>query len=88
MLTFLVHDQAFSPTEPLKAGDALSRQNIPFNIGETRMSLPTTYQELVEVYQVMQLLFENSVSFSLLIFLVKRLLICLMPLIAFLLSGI
>ncbi|EXB38089.1 Nipped-B-like protein [Morus notabilis] len=43
--------QAFSPNEPLKAGEALSRQNIPFNISETRMNLPTTYQELVQVYQ-------------------------------------
>ncbi|XP_010550011.1 PREDICTED: nipped-B-like protein B isoform X2 [Tarenaya hassleriana] len=43
--------QAFSPTEPLKAGDALSRQNVSFDISETRTDLPSTYQDLVHRYQ-------------------------------------
>ncbi|OMO73252.1 Zinc finger, PHD-type [Corchorus capsularis] len=43
--------QAFSPTEPLKHGDVLSRQNIPFEIGEVHSKLPSTYQELVQRYQ-------------------------------------
>lgn len=44
-------NQAFSPNEPLK-GEVISRQNIPFNIGEIRTQLPTTCQELGQIYQV------------------------------------
>ncbi|KAG2715540.1 hypothetical protein I3760_03G083100 [Carya illinoinensis] len=43
--------QAFSPNEPAKPGEVLSRQNIPFAIGEIRTSLPTTHQELIQRYQ-------------------------------------
>lgn len=49
---FLLCNQAFSPNEPAKPGEVLSRQNIPFAIGEIRSSLPTTHQELVQRYQV------------------------------------
>ncbi|KAL5723095.1 hypothetical protein ACHQM5_006535 [Ranunculus cassubicifolius] len=43
--------QAFSPSDPVKAGEPLSRQNIPFTISEAQVSLPTTYKELAERYQ-------------------------------------
>ncbi|XP_062106529.1 sister chromatid cohesion protein SCC2 isoform X2 [Humulus lupulus] len=57
--------QAFSPNEPLKAGEVFSRQTIPFNISDTRMNLPTTYQELVEVYQEFKnALKEDTVDYS------------------------
>ncbi|PON83467.1 Coatomer beta subunit [Trema orientale] len=57
--------QAFSPNEPLKAGEVLSRQNVPFNISETRMNLPTTYRELVEIYQEFKnALKEDTVDYS------------------------
>lgn len=48
-----IYIQAFSPSEPLKPGEVFSRQNIPFNIGESQFSLPTTPQELLQQYQVM-----------------------------------
>ncbi|KAK6928115.1 Sister chromatid cohesion C-terminal domain [Dillenia turbinata] len=43
--------QAFSPTDPVKSGDVLSRQNLPFNITDIHTNLPATYQELVQKYQ-------------------------------------
>ncbi|XWS40976.1 hypothetical protein CRYUN_Cryun17cG0041500 [Craigia yunnanensis] len=43
--------QVFSPNEPIKPGDILSRQNIPFDIGETHTTLPSTYQDFVQRYQ-------------------------------------
>ncbi|KAG8662383.1 hypothetical protein MANES_01G097400v8 [Manihot esculenta] len=42
---------AFSPNEPPKPGEVLSRQNIPFDISETSTSAPSTYQDLVQRYQ-------------------------------------
>ncbi|CAH2072676.1 unnamed protein product [Thlaspi arvense] len=53
-VTYSLNDdrcQAYSPTEPLKPGDPLSRQNVAFDLGETRTDLPSTYQELVQRYQ-------------------------------------
>lgn len=47
-----VYYQAFSPNEPPKPGEVLSRQNIPFDISETSTSAPSTYQDLVQRYQV------------------------------------
>jgi len=52
MQYFVLPNQAFSPNEPVKPGEVLSRQNISLNIGGTSTSLPTTYQELVQRYQV------------------------------------
>lgn len=43
--------QAFSPSDPLKTGESLSKQNIPFSINETRSNLPTSYEELADRYQ-------------------------------------
>ncbi|KAK6913333.1 HEAT repeat associated with sister chromatid cohesion protein [Dillenia turbinata] len=43
--------QAFSPTDPVKSGEVLSRQNLPFNITDIHTNLPATHQELVQRYQ-------------------------------------
>ncbi|CAH8386778.1 unnamed protein product [Eruca vesicaria subsp. sativa] len=53
-VTFSLNDercQAYSPTEPLKPGDPLSRQNVAFDLSDTRTDLPSTYQDLVLRYQ-------------------------------------
>ncbi|KAH7847892.1 hypothetical protein Vadar_031376 [Vaccinium darrowii] len=57
--------QEFSPTEPVKPGEVLSRQNIPFNITETRTELPTTHEELLQRYQEFKTaLKEDTVDYS------------------------
>ncbi|KAF6145287.1 hypothetical protein GIB67_041482 [Kingdonia uniflora] len=43
--------QEFSPNDPLKLGEALSRENIPFDISGTHISLPTSHKEIIERYQ-------------------------------------
>ncbi|KAF6159383.1 hypothetical protein GIB67_032154, partial [Kingdonia uniflora] len=43
--------EEFSPNDPLKLGKALSRQNIPFDISGTYISLPTSHKEMIETYQ-------------------------------------
>ncbi|KAF6151937.1 hypothetical protein GIB67_010511 [Kingdonia uniflora] len=43
--------QDFSPNDPLKPGEGLSRQNIPFDISGTYFSLPTSHKEIIERYQ-------------------------------------
>ncbi|KAF2313653.1 hypothetical protein GH714_012604 [Hevea brasiliensis] len=57
--------QAFSPNEPPKSGEVLSRQNIPFDISETSTSVPSTYQDLVQRYQELKsALKEDAVDYS------------------------
>ncbi|KAJ8750135.1 hypothetical protein K2173_014050 [Erythroxylum novogranatense] len=43
--------QAFSPNEPPKPGENLSRQNISFDISNTGTTIPSTYQDLLRRYQ-------------------------------------
>ncbi|KMS99272.1 hypothetical protein BVRB_2g046410 [Beta vulgaris subsp. vulgaris] len=43
-----VRCQTFSPTEPPKSGESLSRQNIPFNIGDINTNLRSTSEELTQ----------------------------------------
>ncbi|KAF6161066.1 hypothetical protein GIB67_007707, partial [Kingdonia uniflora] len=43
--------QEFSPNDPLKPGEAMSRQNIPFDISGTHISLPTSHKEIIVRYQ-------------------------------------
>ncbi|CAL5393624.1 unnamed protein product [Camellia sinensis] len=43
--------QELSPNEPLKLGEALSKQNIPFNTNETRIDLAINHQEVLQRYQ-------------------------------------
>nr|VDC85382.1 unnamed protein product [Brassica rapa] len=53
-VTYSLNDercQAYSPTEPLKPGDPLSRQNVALDLSDTRTELPSTYQDLVLRYQ-------------------------------------
>ncbi|XP_039067046.1 sister chromatid cohesion protein SCC2-like isoform X2 [Hibiscus syriacus] len=57
--------QMFSPNEPIKAGEALTRQNIPFDIGEIQTTLPSTNQELVQRYQEYKnALREDAIDYS------------------------
>ncbi|KAJ4960537.1 hypothetical protein NE237_020447 [Protea cynaroides] len=57
--------QAFSPTEPLKPGEVLSKQNVPFNIGEIRINLPASNVEMIERYQELKVaLKEDTVDYS------------------------
>ncbi|XP_042499640.1 sister chromatid cohesion protein SCC2-like [Macadamia integrifolia] len=57
--------QAFSPNEPLKPGEVLSKQNVPFNISETRINFPASYEEVIERYQELKAtLKEDTVDYS------------------------
>lgn len=57
--------QEFSPNEPLKPGEALSKQNIPFNTNETRIDLPINHQEVLQRYQEFKTaLKEDTVDYS------------------------
>ncbi|KAA8530427.1 hypothetical protein F0562_005136 [Nyssa sinensis] len=65
--------QAFSPNEPLKQGEVLSKQNIPFNINETHTNLPATYQEVLQRYQEFKIaLKEDTVDYSIYTANIKR----------------
>ncbi|KAK9272285.1 hypothetical protein L1049_002656 [Liquidambar formosana] len=65
--------QAYSPNEPLKPGEVLSKQTIPFNISETRTNLPTTHQELIQRYQEFKsALKEDTVDYSIYTANIKR----------------
>ncbi|KAF6134915.1 hypothetical protein GIB67_002316 [Kingdonia uniflora] len=44
--------QKFSPNDPLKPGEALSRKSNHFDISGTYFSLPTSHKEIIERYQV------------------------------------
>ncbi|XP_042498933.1 sister chromatid cohesion protein SCC2-like isoform X2 [Macadamia integrifolia] len=57
--------QAFSPNEPLKPGEVLAKQNTPFNVSETSISLPTLYEEVIVRYQELKAaLKEDTVDYS------------------------
>uniref|UniRef100_A0A1D1Z324 Sister chromatid cohesion protein n=1 Tax=Anthurium amnicola TaxID=1678845 RepID=A0A1D1Z324_9ARAE len=53
-----VRCQAFSLKEYPKAGESLSRQNMPFNINDTLIKLPTSFKDMVQKYQE----FKNSLK--------------------------
>ncbi|KAK9699362.1 hypothetical protein RND81_08G169500 [Saponaria officinalis] len=60
-----VRCQAFSPTEPPKPGEVLSRQSIPFVIGDICTDLPSTPEELTQRYQEFKnALREDTVDYS------------------------
>ncbi|XP_052198157.1 sister chromatid cohesion protein SCC2 isoform X2 [Diospyros lotus] len=57
--------QEFSPNEPIKPGEVLLKQNIPFNISDMQIELPTTYQEVLQSYQEFKIaLKEDTVDYS------------------------
>ncbi|KAK7271858.1 hypothetical protein RJT34_28101 [Clitoria ternatea] len=65
--------QAYSPSEQPKSGEVISRQNIGFNIGESKFSLPTSPQELIQRYQEFKTaLREDTVDYSLYTANIKR----------------
>ncbi|XP_020095025.1 nipped-B-like protein isoform X2 [Ananas comosus] len=56
--------QAFSLKEQPKPGETISKQNIPFNVSDTSISLPTSYQDMVQKYQEFKtLLREDSIDY-------------------------
>ncbi|KAI3938536.1 hypothetical protein MKX01_030829 [Papaver californicum] len=65
--------QAYSPTEPLKPGEVLSKQTIPLSISEIRENLPTTYEQFVERYQEYKAaLKEDTIDYSMYTSNIKR----------------
>uniref|UniRef100_A0A7N0V3E0 Sister chromatid cohesion protein n=1 Tax=Kalanchoe fedtschenkoi TaxID=63787 RepID=A0A7N0V3E0_KALFE len=57
--------QEFVPNEPLKSGEGLSRQSIPFDVSELCTTLPTNSQELLQIYQELKTaLKEDTVDYS------------------------
>ncbi|KAC9242332.1 hypothetical protein E3N88_46138 [Mikania micrantha] len=57
--------QAFSPSEAPKPGEFLSRQNIPFSVGNTNTTQPTSYQDILQRYQDFKnALKEDTVDYS------------------------
>ncbi|GAB2216709.1 hypothetical protein Droror1_Dr00024486 [Drosera rotundifolia] len=60
-----VRCQAYSPTDPLKPGEMLSRQNIPLSLGQIQTDVPTTSQALTQRYQEFKnALKEDTVDYS------------------------
>lgn len=65
--------QAFSPTDPAKPGEFLSRQNIPFIVGEINVTKPTTYEDILQRYQEFKnALKEDTVDYSVYTASIKR----------------
>ncbi|TXG57919.1 hypothetical protein EZV62_015748 [Acer yangbiense] len=57
--------QAYTPNEPQKPGDVLTRQNVSFDISDTRVSLPSTYEDLIQKYQEFKhALREDTIDYS------------------------
>ncbi|WVZ61503.1 hypothetical protein U9M48_011364 [Paspalum notatum var. saurae] len=57
--------QAFSLKEPPKSGETLSKQNVPFNIGNDNISLPSCLQDVASVYQDFKTVMrEDSMDFA------------------------
>eukprot|EP01018_Ginkgo_biloba_P004990 Gb_41686 [translate_table: standard] len=44
--------QTFSASEPIKSGEALSRQSIPFTIKDLPIAVPTTIHQMLQQYQI------------------------------------
>lgn len=57
--------QAFSLKEHPKPGETISKQNIPFNIHDAPISLPTSYHDMVQKYQEFKrLLREDTIDYA------------------------
>ncbi|KAL6647205.1 hypothetical protein ACP70R_014642 [Stipagrostis hirtigluma subsp. patula] len=57
--------QAFSLKELPKSGEAISKQNVPFNISSTNIDLPSCLQDAARVYQDFKtVLREDSMDFA------------------------
>ncbi|WOK99668.1 nipped-B-like protein A isoform X1 [Canna indica] len=65
--------QAFSLKELPKPGETISKQSVPFNIGDISISLPTSYQAMVEKYQEFKVsLREDTIDYSIYTATVKK----------------
>lgn len=66
--TFGLNDarcQAFSPTEPIKSGDVLLRQNIPFIISDIDTAAPISLHEVLQQYEALKRsLKEDTMDYS------------------------
>ncbi|GFQ01435.1 nipped-b-like protein [Phtheirospermum japonicum] len=57
--------QVFSPNEPVKPGESISRQNIPLNISDVNIDPPNSYEDLLRRYQDFKnALKEDTVDYS------------------------
>ncbi|CAA3001619.1 sister chromatid cohesion SCC2-like isoform X5 [Olea europaea subsp. europaea] len=57
--------QAFSPNDPIKPGEGLSRQNVPFNISDININPPNSYEDFLRRYQELKnALREDTVDYS------------------------
>ncbi|CAI9780691.1 unnamed protein product [Fraxinus pennsylvanica] len=57
--------QAFSPNDPIKPGEGLSRQNVPFNISDININPPNNYEDFLKRYQELKnSLREDTVDYS------------------------
>nr|GLL18743.1 nipped-B-like protein isoform X1 [Ipomoea trifida] len=65
--------QAYSPGEPQKPGEVLSRQNIPFNVSDIRIDPPITYEDFTRRYQDFKnAMKEDTVDYSIYTANIKR----------------
>ncbi|KAK6129314.1 hypothetical protein DH2020_037023 [Rehmannia glutinosa] len=57
--------QAFSPNEPVKPGESLPKQNIPFNTSDVNIDPPNTYEDILRRYQDFKnALKEDTIDYS------------------------
>ncbi|KAL2552247.1 PHD finger family protein [Forsythia ovata] len=57
--------QAFSPNDPIKPGDGLSRQNVPFSISDININPPNNYEDFFRRYQEFKnALREDTIDYS------------------------
>ncbi|CAA3017388.1 nipped-B isoform X1 [Olea europaea subsp. europaea] len=57
--------QAFSPNDPIKPGEGLSRQNVPFNISDININPPNSYEDFLRRCQELKnALREDTVDYS------------------------
>ncbi|KAK6117427.1 hypothetical protein DH2020_048836 [Rehmannia glutinosa] len=58
-------DCAFSPNEPVKPGESLPKQNIPFNTSDVNIDPPNTYEDILRRYQISKnALKEDTIDYS------------------------
>ncbi|KAG5615002.1 hypothetical protein H5410_014826 [Solanum commersonii] len=65
--------QAYSPNDPLKPGESLSKQSFPFNVNEINIEHPKNYEDFVRRYQEFKnALKEDTVDYAIYTANIKR----------------
>lgn len=65
--------QAYSPNDPLKPGESLSKQSLPFNVNEINIEHPKNYEDFVQRYQEFKnALKEDTVDYAIYTANIKR----------------